>query len=223
MTRFLFPQSAILDILERSLWWVLSHEKFCYHPLLLLKICPLLWATLLSMHCSCMLMEERSIHRLILQYFATVSNHKWCHVCNWWFHFREDGTHYKTGQERIPVEITISNRQKQWCAGVLGSFLARQQFLPILVTLANLWHFAIFRGSPCPFLFLSVEFCEICYSCYFCHICCPIFSHSMKNSCYFCDFCEILGLTKALLDLFCFLLFLPYLLLNLSHRKKNSC
>ena len=159
MTRFLFPQSAILDILERSLWWVLSHEKFCYHPLLLLKICPLLWATLLSMHCSCMLMEERSIHRLILQYFATVSNYKWCHVCNWWFHFREDGTHYKTGQERIPVEITISNRQKQWCAGVLGSFLARQQFLPILVTLANLWHFAIFRGSPCPFLFLSVEFC----------------------------------------------------------------
>ena len=124
MTRFLFPQSAILDILERSLWWVLSHEKFCYHPLLLLKICPLLWATLLSMHCSCMLMEERSIHRLILQYFATVSNYKWCHVCNWWFHFREDGTHYKTGQERIPVEITISNRQKQWCAGVLGSTLS---------------------------------------------------------------------------------------------------
>ena len=66
---FSFPQCAILDILERLLWWVLGHEKFCYHPLLLLKICPLLWATLLSMHCSCMLMEERSIHRLILQYF----------------------------------------------------------------------------------------------------------------------------------------------------------
>ena len=124
---FFSPQFAILDILEGSLWWVLSHEKFCYHPLLLLKICPLLWATLLSMHCSCMLMEERSIHRLILQYFATVSNYKWCHVCNWWFHFRENGTHYKTGQQRIPVEITISIRQKQWCAGVLGSFLARQQ------------------------------------------------------------------------------------------------
>ena len=50
--------------------------KFCYHPLLLLKICLLLWAALLFMHCSCMLMEERSIHRLILQYFATVSNYK---------------------------------------------------------------------------------------------------------------------------------------------------
>ena len=124
------------------------------HPLLLLKNCPLLWATLLSM-----LMEERSIHRLILQYFATVSNYKWCHVCNWWFHFRENGTYYKiTGQERIPVKITITIREKQWCAGVLGPFLALQQFLPILVTLANLWHFAIFRGSPCPFLFLSVEF-----------------------------------------------------------------
>ena len=120
--------------LERLLRWVLSHEKFCYHPLLLLKICPLLWATLLSMHCSCMLMEERSIH-----YFATVSNY--CHVCNWWFQFRENVTHYKiTGQERIPVETTISIRGKQWCAGVLGPFLALQQFLPVLVTLANLWH-----------------------------------------------------------------------------------
>ena len=83
MPRCLFPQSATLDILERLLCWVLGHEKFCYHPLLLLKICPLLWATLLFMHCSCMLMEERSIHRLILQYFATVSNYKLCHVCNW--------------------------------------------------------------------------------------------------------------------------------------------
>ena len=69
--------------------------------------------------------------------------------------------------------------------GVQGPFLALQQFLPILVTLANLWYFAIFRGSPCPFPFLSVEFCSICYSCYFCHICRSIFSHSMKNSCYF--------------------------------------
>ena len=44
---FPFPQCAILDTLERLLWWVLGHEKFCFHPLLLLKICPLLWATLL--------------------------------------------------------------------------------------------------------------------------------------------------------------------------------
>ena len=55
-----------------------------------------------------------------------------------------------------------------------------------------------------PFLFLSVEFCEICYSCYFCHICCSIFSHSRKNSCYFCDFFKICGLLEALLDLFSF-------------------
>ena len=81
------------------------------------------------------------------------------------------------------------------------------------------------RSPSWPFLFPSVEFCEICCSCYFCHICCSIFSHSMKNSCYFCDFCEICGLTEALLDLssfkcrilwnLLFLLFLPYLLLNL--------
>ena len=55
-----------------------------------------------------------------------------------------------------------------------------------------------------PFLFLSVEFCEICYSCYFCHICCSIFSHSRKNSCYFCDFFKICGLLEALLDFFSF-------------------
>ena len=30
----------------------------------------------LAILASCMLMEERSIHRLILQYFATVSNYK---------------------------------------------------------------------------------------------------------------------------------------------------
>ena len=141
------------------------------HPLLLLKNCPLLWATLLSM-----LMEERSIHRLILQYFATVSNYKWCHVCNWWFHFRENGTHYKiTGQERIPVEITISIREKQWCAGVLGPFLALQQFLPILVTLAQFVAFCHISRLSLPF---SLSKCRILWN-------------------------------------LLFLLFLPYLLLNL--------
>ena len=68
-------------------------------------------------------------------------------VTSWWFLFRENGTHYKiTGQERIPVKITISIREKQWCAGILGPFLALQQFLPILVTLAQF-----------------VAFCHICY------------------------------------------------------------
>ena len=133
-----------IPVLERKETWA---RKFCYHPLLLLKIFPLLWAVLLFMHCSCMLMEKRSIHRLILQYFGTVSNYKQCHVCNWWFQFRESGTHYKiTGQERIPVKITITIREKQWCVGVLGPFLALQQFLPILVTLAQF-----------------VAFCHICY------------------------------------------------------------
>ena len=31
MTRYLSPQSAILDILERLLWWVLGHEKCFSH------------------------------------------------------------------------------------------------------------------------------------------------------------------------------------------------
>ena len=39
-----------------------------------------------------------------------------------------------TGQERIPVTITISIRKKQWCADVLDLFLALEQFLPVLVT-----------------------------------------------------------------------------------------
>ena len=42
-----------------------------------------------------------------------------------------------TEQERIPVKITISIREKQWCAGVFGPFLALQQLLPIFVTLAQ--------------------------------------------------------------------------------------
>ena len=37
----------------------------------------------------------------------------------------------------IPVKITISMRKKQQCAGVLGPFLALQQFLSVLVTLAQ--------------------------------------------------------------------------------------
>ena len=49
-------------------------------------------------------------------------------------------------KERIPVKITITIREKQWCAGVLGPFLALQQFLPILVTLAQF-----------------EAFCHICY------------------------------------------------------------
>ena len=31
MTRYPFPQSAILDILERLLWWILGHEKCFSH------------------------------------------------------------------------------------------------------------------------------------------------------------------------------------------------
>ena len=50
-----------------------------------------------------------------------------------------------------------------------------------------------------PFLFLSVEFCEICYSCYFCHICCSIFSRSRKNSCYFGDFSKLADFSKPFL------------------------
>ena len=49
-------------------------------------------------------------------------------------------------KERIPVKITITISEKLWCAGVLGPFLALQQFLPILVTLAQF-----------------VAFCHICY------------------------------------------------------------
>ena len=39
-----------------------------------------------------------------------------------------------SGQDRIPVKITISIRKKQWYADVLGPFLALEQFLPVLIT-----------------------------------------------------------------------------------------
>ena len=156
-----FSQCAILDILERLLWWVLGHETFCYHPLLLLKICLFCRRhSFLRIVAVCWWKNEAYKDWYYSFLLLSVIINSVTFVINWWFHFRENGTHYKiTGQERIPVKITISIREKQWCAGVLGPFLALQQFLPILVTLANLWHFAIFRGSPCPFPFVSVEFC----------------------------------------------------------------
>ena len=61
------------------------------------------------------------------------------------------------------------------------------------------------RSPSWPFLFPSVEFCEICYSCNFCDIYCSIFSHSKKNPCYFCNFCDIWGHFGALLGFLFFL------------------
>ena len=252
-----FSQCAILDILERLLWWVLGHETFCYHPLLLLKICLFCRRhSFLRIVAVCWWKNEAYKDWYYSFLLLSVIINSVTFVINWWFHFRENGTHYKiAGQGLIPVKKTISIREKQWCMDVLGPFLALQQFLPILVTLVQFVAFCHisrlslpFSLSKCrillnllfllflpylllnlftyhkkfllllrflrnlrtywspswPFLFPSLEFCEICCSCYFCHICCSIFSHSRKNSCYFYDFCEICGHLEALLDLFSF-------------------
>ena len=86
-----------------------------------------------------------------------------------------------------------------------------------------------------PFLFVNVEFCKICYSCYFCAIYYSISSHSKKKSSVvnfaifakFADFSKpfltfSLSKCRILLNLL-FLLFLPYLVLNLFTRKKSCC
>ena len=87
MTHFLFSQFAILDISGRLLWLVLGHEKFCLRLLrLLLKFVPFCERhSFLCIVAVYMLMEERSIHIIILtlQYFITDS--KLSHVFNWWF------------------------------------------------------------------------------------------------------------------------------------------
>ena len=102
-----------------------------------------------------------------------------------------------------------------------------QQFLPILVTPANLWHFAIFRGSPCPFPLLSVEYYEICYSCYFC----PNPNLRKKILVTFAIFAKFADISKPFLTFslskcrilwnLLFLLFLPYLLLNIFTYEKK--
>ena len=74
--RFLSPNVLFLILWNDCYGGFLAMKSSATTPLLLLKIYPLLWATLLSMPCSCILKKERSIHRLILQYFATVSNYK---------------------------------------------------------------------------------------------------------------------------------------------------
>ena len=156
--------------------------KFCYHPLLLLKICPLLWAALLFMHCSCMLMEERSIHRLIWQYFATVSNFgvllaflfflslEFCYIC--YFCDFCDICH--------------------GCVKLAGK---------ILVTFAI---FAIFADISGSFLASSVSKSWFLLDLLFLRYLSRVFLASKKNPCYICDFCDICGHFGAFLGFFCF-------------------
>ena len=90
--------------------------------------------------------------------------------------------------------------------------------------------------SPsCPFLFPSVEFCEICCSCYFCHICCWIFSHRKKNICYFnlrflanlrtsrSYSWPFLLLSEQFCEIYCSCYFCHICCLIFSHSMKNSC
>ena len=82
------------------------------------------------------------------------------------------------------------------------------------------------RSPSWPFLFPSVEFCEICYSCNFCHICCSVFSHSIAFA-IFAKFADIAkpfltsSVSKSwfLLDF----LFLRYLSRVFLASKKNPC
>ena len=90
------------------------------------------------------------------------------------------------------------------------------------------------RSSSWPSLFVSVQFCKICYSCYFCHICYSVLTlfTQQEKVLLLLRFLEICGLVEVLLDLYCkcrillnllFLLFLPYLSLNLFTKQKKCC
>ena len=137
------------------------------------------------MHCSCMLMEERSIHRLILQYFATVSNFwvllgflfflslEFCYIC--YFCDFCDICH---GCVKLAGKILVTFAIFAIFADISGPFLA--SFLcksGILLHLVFLRHLRYFSW---------------------------VFLANMKNPCYFCDFCDICGHFRALLGFFCF-------------------
>ena len=157
MTRLLFPQSAILDILER----LLTTPFYCW------KFAPFC--------------ERHSFLCIVA-------------VC-WWKNEAYTDWYYSILPLSVIINsvtfVTMISFSRKWSA--LQNYWTR--------TLRNL---PTSRSPSWPFLFLSVEFCEICYSSYFCHICCSKFSHRKKNSCYFSDFWEICGHLEALLDLFSF-------------------
>ena len=109
MTHFLFSEFAILGILRRLLWWALGHEKFCLRLLrLLLKFAPFCERhSFLCIVAVYMLMEERSIHIMILtlQYVITDSRSSLTFVIDDCFSQKWNPYYKITGQELIPVKI----------------------------------------------------------------------------------------------------------------------
>ena len=104
MTHFLFSQYFGTIVMVGSWPWKVLLTAFAF----VAKICAVLRATLLFMHLAVyMLMEERSIHIMILtlQYFITDSISSLKFVIDDFFS-RKWNPYYKiTGQELIPVKI----------------------------------------------------------------------------------------------------------------------
>ena len=138
MTHFLFSQFAVLDISGRLLWWVLGHEKFCLRLLrLLLKFVPFCERhSFLCIVAVYMLMEERSIHIMILtlQYFITDSISSLTFVIDD-SPSRKENPYYKLLDKNLS-QLRYEETVTRGCFGPL-SCLSTLQFLAIHVTRAQ--------------------------------------------------------------------------------------
>ena len=105
---------------------------------------------------------------------------------------------------------------------LLNLFTQHEKFLLLLRFFRNL---RTSRSPSWPFLFLSVEFCEICYSFHFCHIfVAQSFDIAGKILVTFAIFAKFADISKPFLTFslskyrilwnLSFLLLVPYLLLN---------
>ena len=186
MTHFLFSQFAILDISGRLLWWVLGHEKFCLRLLrLLLKFVPFCERhSFLCIVAVYMLMEERSIHIIILTFQYFITDSKLSHVFNWWFLLAKMEPITKLldkNLSQLRYEETVT-RGCFWPLSCRSAILGYS----IMLLERNLWSYP---WPSLPSFFTNLNFYKFE----------QFWSLSMlqSNSCYFCDFCEVCGLLDS--------------------------
>ena len=189
MTRLLFPQSAILDILERLLttpFYCWKFAPFCERHSFLCIVAVCWWKNeaYTDWYYSILLLS------VIINRVTIVTDD---------FIFAK--------MERITKLLTRTysswDNHYYWVKTVMcGCSCPLSCPSTILAYSCYSSQFAVF----CHISRLSLPFppsnCRILLNLLFLLFLLKFFSHRKKNSCYFCDFCEICGHLEALLDLF---------------------
>ena len=206
MTRLLFPQSAILDILERLLtnpFYCWKFAPFCERHSFLCIVAVCWWKN-----------EAYTYWYYSILLLSVIINSVTFVTDDFIFAKMECITKLL---DKNVVKLLPTSRSPSWpflfpsvelceiCYSCYFCHICCSIFSHSLKNSCYFCDFCEICGLVEALLDLStfqVEFCEICYSCYFCHICFSKFSHRKKNSWYFCDFCEICRHLEALLDLF---------------------